>query len=593
MAKEEVRWNLDDVLPKQRFDALYKEIEEKLKEYEFFYANISPDMPEQGFKALIDFDEKMSEKLNRLIDMPLLMETTDQKSADAKLMKSKAENLAIKHANIARKMGLWIQGKPVENIKTLDDRNAERLFQSIPDLKYVLRHSREAAKYTLNEREERICTEKNVTGIGVVLNLRELIENEFKYKFKPKGKKERIIEIEADVLKYAYSKIPAEREAAAVALLSKFRENLDKFFMIYQAVVKDWHYSAEMRGFKSPIAIRNHANHVPDEAVEALLAVCRENRDVYQGYFKFKAKELGLKQLRRYDLYAPLKIAKAEEISYKKGIKIVLDTYDNFAKGFGEKARVIINKKHIDSHPRLNKRGGAFCSTVAPSIAPYVLLNYTNRFRDVSTLAHELGHGIHSLYANKHSISSHHANLPLSETASTLGEMIVFEKLLEMAKNDKERKAMLADKMADSYATIMRQAYFVEFEIAAHNEIIKGITAEQLSDIYLNKLKEQFGSSVSLDSLYRYEWSRIPHIFETPFYCYAYNFGELLSMALFARYKKEGSSFVPAIEKVLAYGGSENPDKVLKEIGVDMSSKKFWQGSFEIVKEWQKKLEKY
>lgn len=593
MPKKEVRWNLDDVLPIKKFDLLYREIEEKLKEYEFFYANISPDMSEAGFKALIDFDEKMSEKLCRLMDMPLLMEAADQKSAEAKLMKSKAENLTIKHANIARKLGLWIQGKPVEGIKTLDDRNAERLFNAVTDLRYVLRHARESAKYTLSEREERISTEKDVTGISVVLNLRELIETEFKYRFKPKGKKERIIDIEADVLKYAYSKIPAEREAASVALLSKFKENLDKFFMMYQAVVKDWHYSAEMRGFKSAIAIRNHANHVPDEAVEALLAVCSENKEIYQRYFRFKAKELGMKQLRRYDLYAPLNIAKTEEIPYNKGVKIVLDTYDNFAKGFGEKARVIINKKHIDSHPRLNKRGGAFCSTVAPSIAPYVLLNYTNRFRDVSTLAHELGHGIHSLYSNRHSISSHHANLPLSETASTLGEMIVFEKLLEMAKNDKERKAMLADKMADSYATIMRQAYFVEFEIAAHKEIIKGITAEQLSDIYLSTLKEQFGSAVSLDPLYRYEWSRIPHIFETPFYCYAYNFGELLSLALFARYKKEGSSFVPKVEKVLAYGGSENPDKVLKEIGVDMSSRKFWQGSFEIVKEWQKRLEKY
>ncbi|MDD4877574.1 MAG: M3 family oligoendopeptidase [Candidatus Nanoarchaeia archaeon] len=593
MGKEDARWNLDDVLPIKKFDSLYREIEEKLKEYEFFYANVSPEMPDAGFKALIDFDEKMSEMLNRLTDMPLLMEAADQKSAEAKLMKSKSENLAIKHANISRKLGLWIQGKPVENIKTLDNSNAERLFNALPDLKYVLRHARESAKYTLNEREERICTEKNATGIDVVLSLRELIETEFKYRFKVKGKKERIIDIEAEVLKYAYSKNPAEREAASVALLTKFKENLDKFFMIYQAVVKDWHYSAEMRGFKSAIAIRNHANHVPDEAVEALLAVCRENRDVYQRYFKFKAKELGIKQLRRYDLYAPLNIAKTEEIPYAKGVKIVLDTYDNFAKSFGEKARVIINRKHIDSHPRLNKRGGAFCSTVAPSIAPYVMLNYTNRFRDVSTLAHELGHGIHSLYSNKHSISCHHANLPLSETASTLGEMIVFEKLLEMAKNDREKKAMLADKMADSYATIMRQAYFVEFEIAAHNELIKGITAEQLSDIYFSTLKEQFGNSVSLDPLYRYEWSRIPHIFESPFYCYAYNFGELLSLALFARYKKEGSSFVPKVEKVLAYGGSENPDKVLKEIGVDMSSKKFWQGSFEIVKEWQMKLEKY
>lgn len=593
MPKEEVRWNLDDVLPIKKFDALYREAEERLKQYELFYANISPEMPGLGFRALIEFDEKTSEKVSRLLDMPLLMEAADQKSTTAKLLKSKAEDFAVKCANISRKLGHWLQGKPVDGIKTLDDRNAERLFSAVPDLKYVLRHARESAKYTLSEREERIATEKDVTGIGVLMCLRELIETEFKYKFKPKGKKEQIIETESEVVKYTYSSNPAEREAASVALLTKFKENLDKFFMMYQAVVKDWGYSAEMRGFKSPIAVRNHANHVPDEAVEALLETCRENKDVYKSYFRFKAKELGMKKLRRCDIYAPLKITKPESIPYDNAVKIVLQTYGSFGKSFGEKAREIIIKRHIDSHPRLNKRGGAFCSTVTPSIAPYVLLNYTNRFRDVSTLAHELGHGIHSLYARHHSTSSQHANLPLCETASTLGEMVVFEKLLEKAKDDRQRKAMLADKMADSYATIMRQSYFIEFEIKAHEIIKKGITAEELSEEYLKTLKEQFGDSVVINPLYKYEWARISHIFESPFYCYAYNFGELLSMSLFARYKKEGSSFVPAIEKVLAYGGSESPDKVLKEIGVDMRSKRFWQGGFDIVKEWQKRLESY
>ena len=532
MQKEEVRWNLDDILPIKKFDALYKDAEEALKQYELFYANISPEMPELGFKALIDFDEKMSEKISRLLDVPLLMESADQKSATAKLLKSKAENFAVRCANVSRKMGHWIQGKPVENIKTLDNSNAERLFNAVPDLKYVLWRTRESAKYTLSEREERISTEKHITGLSVLMDLRELIETEFKYTFKPKGKKEQIIETESEVVKYSYSSNPAEREAASIALLTKFKENLDKFYMMYQAVVKDWGYSAEMRGFKSPIAVRNHANHVPDEAVEALLETCRENKDIYKSYFRFKAKELGMKKLRRCDIYAPLKIAKPESIPYNNAVKIVLQTYDSFGKGFGEKANEIITRRHIDSHPRLNKRGGAFCSTVAPSIAPYILLNYTNRFRDVSTLAHELGHGIHALYARHHSTSAQHANLPLCETASTLGEMVVFEKLLEKAKDDKQRKAMLADKMADSYATIMRQSYFIEFEIKAHDIIKKGITAEELSEEYMKNLKEQFGDSVVINPLYRYEWARISHIFESPFYCYAYNFGELLSMYL-------------------------------------------------------------
>lgn len=593
MAKEEMRWNLDDALPVKRFDALFAEIKADLTKYNAFYAKLGPEMGKEDFRAVIMFDEDVSKKLCRLLDMPLLMESADQKSETAKLLKSRAEDITMEHSNISRKLGHWLQGKEIKGKKQLDDKNAERLFSALPDMEYVLHYARESAKYTLTENEERIAAEKSMTGIKVVLDLRELMETEFAFMFRPKGKKPKLIKTAPELVKYVYSKKPEEREAAATALLNKYKENLDKFFMAYQAAVKDWGYEYNMRGYKSPIAVRNHANHVPDKAVEVLLDVCRANKDIYQRYFKFKAKELGMKKLRRYDLYAPLNIAKEQKIPYKEGVRIVLDTFDTFAKGFGDKAREIINKKHIDSHPRQNKRGGAFCSGVVPEIAPYILLNYTGTDRDVSTMAHELGHGIHFLYARRLPLSSQHANLPLCETASTLAEMIVFEKLLEKAKNDKIRKAMLSDKMAESYATILRQAYFVMFEIAAHEAIKKGMTAEQLSGLYFKNLKEQFGDSVDIAPIFRYEWLRIIHIFESPFYCYAYNFGELLSMALFARYKKEGKSFVQKIEKALAYGGSKNPDEVLKEIGVDMRSSQFWEGSFGIVKGWQRRLESY
>lgn len=593
MTKEEVRWNLDDILPIKKFDALYREAERDINKYDFFLPKFSPDMNRDEFVAFMKFDEKIVEKLARLGGMPYLWESTNQKSQEAKLLKSKAEDLLLRFSNKTRKIILWLQGKEVQGMQKLDDKNAERLFKTLPALHYGMMYARKLAKHTLLENEEKIVTEKDMTGAGVLVELRELIETEFHYKLKLKGKKEKILKTSSDVIVYIYSKDPEEREAASKALLEKYRENIDKFFMVYQAIVKDWRYDYERRGYQSAIQVRNIANDIPDKTIEVLLDVCKENRDVYHRYFRFKAKEMGMKKLRRSDIYAPLKTAKDEKIQFNASKKIVLETFDSFAKGFGEKARQIINARHIDSHPRENKRGGAFCLTLAPSIIPYVLLNHTNKARDVSTIAHELGHGIHSLYAAHLPMAAQHANLPLSETASTLGEMIVFEKLLEMAKNDGERKAMLADKMADSFATILRQAYFVKFEILAHEAIKKGVTAGQLSDIYLETLKEEFGDSIELDPLFKYEWARIPHMVATPFYCYAYNFGELLSMSLFARYKKEGSAFIPAIEKVLAYGGSESPDKVLKEIGVDMRSKRFWQGGFDIVKEWQKRLERY
>jgi oligoendopeptidase F len=229
--------------------------------------------------------------------------------------------------------------------------------------------------------------------------------------------------------------------------------------------------------------------------------------------------------------------------------------------------------------------------TITPTITPYVLLNYTNKMRDVSTLAHELGHGVHSLYANKHSISTQHATLPLAETASTLGEMILFEKILSETKDPKLKKQLLSDKLADSYATVCRQNYIVKFEISAHDAIQKGIEENELSQMWLDNLKQQFGDSVEVDEMFRYEWAYIPHIIHTPFYCYAYNFGELLSMALYAKYKQEGESFVPKIEAILAAGGSQDPKEVLANVGIDMSSADFWQGSFELIRAWQKELE--
>jgi oligoendopeptidase F len=218
------------------------------------------------------------------------------------------------------------------------------------------------------------------------------------------------------------------------------------------------------------------------------------------------------------------------------------------------------------------------------------MLNHTGTIRDVSTMAHELGHAIHSLYANKHHYSCQHSGLPLAETASTLGELILFDKMLMTETDKKIKKQMLWEKIGDSYATILRQNYFVLFEKEAHEKIAEGITVEGLSEIYLKNLKEQFGNSVIVDRIFRYEWTYISHIFSTPFYCYAYNFGELLALSLFGKYKKEGPNFIPKIEKILAAGGSEDPVEILTKAGFEVTKEEFWQESFKIVKDWTKQL---
>ena len=583
-------WNLDDIVKLDDFETLYKITEKQILDYANIFEKLNPNMTEQEFVAYTKFHEEVVENLHKLGSRPALMEAADQKDSLALKLKNQVKDLEIKFSEAVQPISLWLKGKEVQGKELLDDDNAKRLFASTPDLEYVYNYSRMMGKYSLDEKSENIMTAKDANGVRVITDLRDMIETEFEYDFKPEGGERKIIKNNAEISSYAYSTNPAERKAAFEARFEQYEKNIDKFFVAYQAVVKDWNYEAKARGFETSIAVRNVANHVDDKSISTLIEVCSNNIGIFQDYFKFKAKELGLEKLTRFDLYAPIGEVN-EEYDYEKAIKLVDESFRGFSNAFADNAQKIIQENHIDSHPTDTKRGGAFCMTVTPAITPYVLLNYTGKMRDVSTLAHELGHGVHSLYANMHSISTQHATLPLAETASTLGEMILFEKILSETKDANTKKQLLSDKLADSYATVCRQNFIVKFEIAAHEAIQKGIEESELSQMWLDNLKEQFGDSVEIDDMFRYEWSYIPHIIHSPFYCYAYNFGELLSMALYAKYKQEGESFVTKIEAILAAGGSQDPKQVLANVGIDMGSADFWQGSFELIKAWQKELE--
>jgi oligoendopeptidase F len=588
---ETLKWNLDDILKTDEFENLNQEILERIKETQKMVSRLSPNMPTGEFAKIIEYDEETGEKLSRLNYLPHLLEAVDQKNQIAKLFKSKADQISLQSEEVARKISHWIKGKQIDGLEILDDKNATRLFAAIPDLEYQLNYSRKAAKYTLNEAEEDIISNKDVNGIHPLKDLRGLIETEFEYKFQPKGKKAKIIKTQSELMTYVHSANSEDRKAAYLALLNKQKENIDKFFLIYQSIVRDWDYETKLRGFKTPISVRNFRNQIPDEAVETLLSVCSQNRKIFQRFFHYKAQELGIKKLSRFDIYAPVE-TKENKISFEEAKETVLSTINQFSPDFYQRGKQIFEDQHIDTHPSPVKRSGAFCATVSPKISPYILLNFTGQTRDIFTLAHELGHGIHSLFANDHFPSTQSANLPLAETASTLSEMILFEKIFENEKDRTIKKSMLMEKMADSYASILRQNYFVIFETEAHKQLSQGITYEKLSDIWFKTLTDQFEDSVEVDPIFRYEWSYIPHIVNTPFYCYAYNFGELLSYALFARYKQEGKPFIKKIESILMAGGSQDPKLVLNQIGIDIEDKKLWQDSFKIIEDWQNTLEK-
>jgi oligoendopeptidase F len=238
----------------------------------------------------------------------------------------------------------------------------------------------------------------------------------------------------------------------------------------------------------------------------------------------------------------------------------------------------------VDSEIRKAKQGGAFCYTVTPRLTPYVLLNFDGRVRDVSTMAHELGHAIHSMAASDKPISVAHAPLPLAETASVFAEILLNDRL--SSKLSREQKAiLLASQIDDMYATIMRQAYFTLFEIEAHKSITeKNANISEISDLYLRNLEDQFGDSVTISDDFRWEWLYIPHLYHSPFYCYAYSFGNLLVLSLYQQFRKEGKlSFTPKYYKLLSSGGIYKPEEILSDIGIDISSRDFWQQGFDLV----------
>jgi oligoendopeptidase F len=281
-----------------------------------------------------------------------------------------------------------------------------------------------------------------------------------------------------------------------------------------------------------------------------------------------------------------------KKFSFAKAADMVLESFSTFNPEFGKLAQRVFDENHLDSEVRKGKQSGAFCASVLPEMTPFVKVNYQGSAREIATLAHELGHAIHAMLASHHSTFTFHSSLPLAETASTFGEMMLIDRMLAGEKNESVRRDILFRQVDDSYATIGRQAFFALFERSAHEMIMKNASVDEISAMYFENLKEQFGDALELAEEFKWEWVAIPHFYHTPFYVYAYSFGKLLVLSLYKQFKAEGESFKPKYRKILAAGGSEAPAKILSEAGIDIRSAKFWQGGFDVIKEQVEELER-
>ncbi|MFO7768928.1 MAG: M3 family oligoendopeptidase [bacterium] len=574
-------WDLSELLPSEEDAVVSKrlaEIEDAVSALEERREELAPDMDRAGFLDILSGYEEILSTMQVVSAYGSLSFSADTLSSKTLNLRNRIQHVLTGLSNRILFFTLWW--------RNLDEEAAGRLLPEEEDgersdYRHFLEDLRRFAPYTLEERSEQIINLKDANGIDAVLTLYSMLTNRLEFSLEV-GREEKTLTRDG-LMKYVRSPDGDLREAAYRELHRVYEEEAPVLGQIYSNRVRDWYSeNVELRGFERPIEVRNLANDVPGEAVQTLLDVCGENRAVFQRYFGVKAELLGRDRLRRYDLYAPIGSAD-REVPYVEAVRTVLDTFQDFHPVLAEQAQRVFEEGHIDSELRKGKQGGAFCATVLPEHTPWLLVNYTGEVRDVATLAHELGHAVHSMLASDHSVLTQHPSLPLAETASVFGEMLVTDRLLASEDDSLVRRELLASALDDMYATVMRQAFFVKFETDAHEAVLGNASQEELNALYRENLDEQFGESLDLTDDFAYEWLSIPHIYNTPFYCYAYSFGQLLVLALYRRFQLEGDEFKPGYLRMLSYGGSARPQEILTETGIDMTGADFWQGGFDVI----------
>ncbi|MFA9402947.1 MAG: M3 family oligoendopeptidase, partial [Anaerolineales bacterium] len=560
---EQKNWSLDELFPglgTPEIEQALEKLNSSVAEFEKHREQLAADISEKKFVAILQNYEGITRQISRVGSFASLRFSEDTQDQQVQAFMAQMQQLGAQTENRIMFFNLWW--------KSLDDKAAASLLEASGDYRYWLEALRLQKPYTLSEPEEKIINLKDVNGTQALVTLYSTITNRYSFQLEVDGEQKELSREELQV--YYRNADPALREAAYKELYRVYDADGPILGQIYQSILRDWRSEGvDLRGYSAPIALRNLANDIPDDVVETLLDVCRKNAPLFHRFFQLKARWLGVDRLRRYDIYAP--VAQSEKTyPYSDAVAMVLESFQQFDPRMAELVQRVFDQNHIDSEVRKGKRSGAFCATVNPDLTPWVLQSYNGAPRNVATMAHELGHAVHSMLAADHTKLTQHASLPLAETASTFAEMLLVDHLLEIEDDPDVRRDILFGQMDDAYATIIRQAYFALFERQAHELVHEGAAVDDLSGIYLDNLKDQFGESLDLSEDFRFEWLAIPHFYFAPFYVYAYTFGQLLVLSLYKQYKEEGESFIPRYLDILTAGGSASPDDILTNAGIDM-----------------------
>lgn len=464
----------------------------------------------------------------------------------------------------------------------LEDEHVEKLLAdpALDFCRHYLRNERRYKDHLLSEPEEKIMAEKNVTGRAAWNRLFNDLISDF----------EVVIDGEAKTFEEAASLLssPARevRKAAADAITEALKPGLKTRTLLFNTILADKATDDRLRGYPSWVSSRNLSNEASDESVQALVDAVVARYDIAQRWYRLKADVWGLDRIADYDRIASL-VDDEDRIEWTDAVDIVLDSYNSFSPEMADLARQFFDDRWVDAPTRPGKRLGAFCAYTVPSLNPYVFLNYTHQRKDVATMAHELGHGLHAALSRPQGLFHHSTPLTVAETASVFGETVTIGRLIEDAPDARSRFSLLAESMERSIATVFRQIAMNRFEDKVHTlRRSEGeLSTQRISELWVETQTTMLGDPVEVTENYHIWWSYIPHFIGSPGYVYAYAYGELLALSVYKRYREEGASFVPKYIEMLSAGGSMPPEELAKIVDCDLTDPEFWNGGLQIIEE--------
>ena len=578
-------WNLGDLYESPNSKKLRDDLSNLsiiTKKFEKKYNNKVINLSsEKLLKAIIEL-EKIDIKMDKIMSYAHLLVAVDGNNEKNKIFYQKMQE---KITSIASSLVFFsIQ------INQISDHNLNKLFsnRSLGVYKNWILNLRKFKPYQLDIKTEKLLQEKSITSRSAWVRLFDDTIASLKFPFKGKELSS------AEIFNYLSDKKELNRKNSAKVVSKILKSNIRVFATITNTLAKDKSINDNWRGLPNPVSSRNLSNVVEDEVVNALSDTVIENYSrVSHRYYKLKAKWLKKKYLMYWDRNAPIPFQSQSTFSWKEAKKIVINAYNDFDIRAGSIVEKFFDNSWIHAPVTSGKSPGAFAASTIPSVHPYILVNYQGKARDVATLAHELGHGIHQYLAGKKQTYFNTSTpLTLAETASVFGEMLTFKSILKTTVKKNERKGLIANKVEDMINTVVRQIAFYEFEKQIHEKRkINELSVEEINSIWMEVQKNSLGPSIKFEDDYKYFWSYIPHFIHSPFYVYAYAFGDCLVNSLYSVYETNSFKFEDKYINLLESGGNNSYDQLLKPFGLNPKNKNFWYKGIKVIEDFIDQLE--